>query len=168
MIRNGATTKKMVKLPKDPAACWGWLGAKNEKGVAIKCVGGSRTAPARRWMWEMLFGPIAKGMVVVQECGTADCVNPHHLRLGTYAAALREGRQAKLVAADAVAIRRERAEHIEAAKMANKRPRLADLKKKIAADYDVDVRTISDIWTGTTWSKQTKHPFARSHSEAQA
>lgn len=165
MIRNGATTKQMVRLPKDPEACWGWLGAKNEKGVAVKCVGGSRMAPARRWMWEMLFGPIPEGMCVVQSCGTGECVNPQHLKLTTLATALRHGNAAKLIPADAHDIRKERADLLREAKDQHKRPRLAALKRDLAKRYGVSERAIGDIWIGDTWAKQTKHPFARSHSE---
>jgi hypothetical protein len=163
MIRKGQTLKQMVRLPKDPESCWEWQGFIHpESGVAMKAING-RCVPARRWMWENLFGPIPKGMVIAQACGNTACVNPYHLKQATLATALRDGLTAKLVASDAVAIRKAKDDYV--VHRAGKRLRLAELARSLADIHEVTPNTIRDIWRGHTWRAQTKHPFARSHSE---
>lgn len=168
MNRSGATLKKMVRLPKEPLACWEWLGSVHPINRDARKQVGGRNVPARRWMWENLFGPIPKGMVVTQECGNGACVNPYHLRMTTLANALRNGASAKLIAADAADIRKARAEHIERNKETPTRVRLSELARRLAREYEVTESTIKGIWAGDTWRTQTKHPTARPISEAQA
>ncbi len=73
----GYTCKPLVKLPKDPAGCWEWQGANNGRYPVKEYFG--TTIPGARWVWLMLFGPLAEGLVVSQACGNLNCVNPQHL-----------------------------------------------------------------------------------------
>lgn len=89
MPRLGQTTKPLVKLPRDPAGCWEWLGADNGHGYPVKEYCGE-TMPAARWLWLTLFGPLDPGMMVTHSCGTQGCMNPAHWKAQDAAATNRE------------------------------------------------------------------------------
>lgn len=166
MIRPGQTLKPMVKLPRDPSSCWQWLGFIHpESGVAVKALMG-RCMPARRWMWEQLFGPIPKGYVIAQKCGVQSCVNPHHLACMTLADALRAGLAAKLMPSDITEIRR--IYETEKARKAGSRFRPSELSRRLAHDYAVSPQAIRDVFRGDTWRNRTKHPTAVTPSEKRA
>lgn len=146
MPRTGQTIKPMVRIGKSPEACWGWLGCKRAvDGLALKQVAG-RNVPARRWIWEQLFGPIPPGMVITQKCGDLACTNPHHLRMTNLADAQRAGATATLTQGDADEIRALKGKEAAA---------------PIAARYDISVQAVRDIWRGDTWKSKTKHHNAR-------
>lgn len=140
MPSPGQTVKPVVQLPKDPAACWAWLGPVSATGHGHKTFCG-RIVGAHRWMWEQLFGPIPPGLVVFHTCDRKDCVNPHHLRLGSQAEANRGAVHAVLTAADVAEIRRHRdSKNRETARV------LAEL-------MGVSPQTIRDVWRGASWSR---------------
>lgn len=102
MPAPGQTTKPLVKLPRDPAGCWLWLGATSgEYPVKEYC---GQTMPAARWLWLMLFGPLDPGLVVSQTCQNRLCLNPAHLVATSIAEINRETHSA-LVPADVIDIR---------------------------------------------------------------
>lgn len=165
MIAVGETTMKaLVTLPRDPSACWKWNGCvRADNGVAIKQFAG-RCVPARRWLWEQLFGRIPRGMVIAQACGNPSCVNPYHLKRTTLADAMRDGLSATLTQADAYAIRQSLKEYED--QQQGKRKRRSDLARRLARDYGVEPGSIYAIWRGDTWKGHTKHHAATSPSEA--
>lgn len=55
--------------------CWNWLGA-----TAIGGYGRMISAPAYRYAYELLVGPIPDGMWIDHKCHNPQCVNPDHLR----------------------------------------------------------------------------------------
>lgn len=134
----GSTLKPLVKLPRDPLACWEWLGTRNAQGVAHKQINGE-CWPARRWMWSQLFGPIPAGLVVTTTCGNLGCVNPHHLRCCFQAEANRAGPGATLLPSDVQEIR---------AAGKQRTPRLA---VQLAERYGVTPETIRDVWARRSW-----------------
>lgn len=163
MIIPGQALKPLVKLPRDPSGCWQWIGfIKPDSGVAMKVTGG-RMVPARRWMWEQLFGPIPKGYVIAQECGNQSCVNPYHLAKMTLAEANRKGMAAKITAADAEAIRMELKTYQESRN--GKSVRSSVLARKLAHEYGISHQSVRDIWRGDTWKRKTKHATAITPSE---
>lgn len=67
--------------------CWLWTGFLNHDGYGrLGPKRGVRTGGrAHRVAWEMVNGPIPKGMSVMHLCDVRACVRPDHLRLGTHA-----------------------------------------------------------------------------------
>lgn len=101
---EGVATRPLIKLPRNPEGCWGWLGHTDAAGYPKKQVGG-QPIRAQRWMWQVLYGAVPEGLVIYTTCGTKTCVNPHHLKCGFQADANRAGNGATLTPADVLAIR---------------------------------------------------------------
>jgi len=146
----GITLKPLVKLGRDPGACWTWLGKINELGTAIKQFNG-KAIPARRWMWEQLFGPIGAGIVITTRCNDKACINPFHLRACTQAEANQASVQTLLLPHDVVDIRRARKD---------KGPNTA---RVLAEKYSVSPQTIRDIWARRSWAKKRIRRKAKSN-----
>ncbi len=65
-------------------ACWRWTGEKRTGGYGYIEVAG-KAMRVHRVAYEVLVGPIPKGLVVMHSCDQRDCINPAHLSLGTIA-----------------------------------------------------------------------------------
>ena len=62
--------------------CWLWEGAHTNFGYGV--IGWhAKSASAHRVGWELHFGPIPKGLMVLHRCDRPACVRPEHLFLGT-------------------------------------------------------------------------------------
>lgn len=71
-----------VQKGKDPDDCWEWQGAnRNGSDYASLAVNGV-TTPARRFSYELHFGPLTSDDYVRIGCRNKNCVNPDHLYLG--------------------------------------------------------------------------------------
>ena len=139
------------------AGCWRWNGSHvhNGYGQILGTVGGKRIPlRAHRVSWELHFGPIPDGSMVLHRCDVRDCVNPSHLFLGTASDNTRDmvskGRQfvpaprlgrdhwaSKLTeyAVSDIRMRHARGETIVA----------------LAREYGVDRGTVRGIVIGRTW-----------------
>lgn len=79
--------------------CWKWLGGKSKYGYGIFHIL-RKPIRAHRLAWELFFGPIPEGKLVLHKCRNRDCVNPYHLYLGSQSDnmkdAVRDGTHPKL------------------------------------------------------------------------
>jgi hypothetical protein len=144
--------------------CWEWQGSRINSGYCQPMVAGKHWL-AHRYAHTLVHGSIPDGSIVLHECDNRVCVNPSHLRLGSYSEnqqdmADRTGSRilhapgernpaAKLTWEQVVAIRAEVEEVFEAEVLYGVAKR--GYLSRIARRYDVDPRTISAIVDGRTW-----------------
>lgn len=88
--------------------CWQWQRALDDRGYGRV---GAAKAPAHRFMYELLVGPIPEGMFLDHLCRNKACVNPGHLEPVTNAENQRRGDAAKLTWEDVRFIRAHYSRH---------------------------------------------------------
>ncbi|MFA6992669.1 MAG: HNH endonuclease [Candidatus Gracilibacteria bacterium] len=72
-----------VKKGKNEDDCWAWIGTKIPSGYSqIWCCG--KMVNAHRFSYELHFGKIPKGKIIMHKCDNPQCCNPKHLEVGTY------------------------------------------------------------------------------------
>lgn len=130
----------------DAQGCWRYQGRHNANGYGRL----NRRGLVHRQVWEIVYGPIPKGLFVCHHCDVRDCVNPEHLFVGTWLdnmqdmvakARTRHGeahRKAKLTSSAARFIR-ENPERL------GKRP--------LAKRFGVSPTAIAQIRSGKTWKE---------------
>lgn len=71
-------------VDKADGGCWVWRSVAKRGGYGQFRYQG-RPQPAHRVSWQIANGPIPDGLVMRHDCDNPPCVNPAHLRPGTYA-----------------------------------------------------------------------------------
>lgn len=79
-----------VDKSKGSDKCWTWTGYIGSRGYGAIHWKGSPATRAHRIAFEITFGPIPEGQVVMHTCDNKLCVNPAHLKLGTQLANMRD------------------------------------------------------------------------------
>lgn len=137
-------------------ACWLWTGAKENHGYGHFRIG-KKDFRAHRYSYELVNGPIPKGMHILHSCDVYACVNPAHLRPGTHAENMAD--------MDARG-RRVRGERTTRNKLTEDQARqiLKEYRfvghgrcgrsnaRELAARYGVGTNTITAIPAGRTWA----------------
>lgn len=71
----------IAKTETDDKGCWKWQGAFRDQQYPT--FRHPETRMAARAAWLLFRGPIPDGVMVTQQCGVPDCVNPRHLSTRT-------------------------------------------------------------------------------------
>jgi hypothetical protein len=88
--RNPGFSQDNIKdhyLEDPETGCWNWTRAKYKTGYGSKGVKG-KIYYAHRLSFELHFGPIPEGKVIMHLCDNRACINPAHLRCDTQQANL--------------------------------------------------------------------------------
>lgn len=65
--------------------CWGWSGSRHPQGYGMISNRPKYSSPrlAHRVSWELHFGDVPSGMLVLHRCDNPVCTNPAHLFIGS-------------------------------------------------------------------------------------
>ena len=67
-----------AKVEVDSDGCWNWTACRSPKGYGLFGFAG-RLRPAHRLAYEVLVGPIPKGLTIDHLCRNRACIRPSHL-----------------------------------------------------------------------------------------
>jgi hypothetical protein len=137
----------------DDGDCHWYLGARSDKGYGVISRGGRGEGQiyAHRASWEIHYGAIPDGLIVMHMCDVPYCVNPKHLVLGTHAQNIADrdnkGRQAwgekhgnhKLTAVEVQEIRMLYGTRLFT-------------YKQLAKEYGVTINNIAQVVHRFTWA----------------
>lgn len=146
----------------EKTGCWEWQKCLSSNGYGAIHSGTSPTILLNSHvaMFQVIHGPVPKGMVVMHTCDNKPCCNPDHLRLGTYLDNIRDAFDKGIMPqGEKHSLAKLTSEQVlEIYSLRNNRPRglLASLGRK----YGVDRMTIKQIMTGKNWKSVTQNTNA--------
>jgi hypothetical protein len=73
-----------------PDACWTWTAGRDDYGYGWFYTTDGKRRRSHIVSFEMVHGPVPRGLLVCHSCDNPPCVNPTHLWLGTYQDNLRD------------------------------------------------------------------------------
>lgn len=77
--------RKVRNKPHEPESCWEHSGSVASNGYPQATVANGLVATvAHRRSWELTYGPIPSGAMVLHTCDNKKCIRPTHLYLGTH------------------------------------------------------------------------------------
>jgi hypothetical protein len=79
---NLSLVERMENFTVKTNGCWKWTGGKTAQGYGNIWFDGSLRR-ANRIRWQLCFGEIPEGMLVLHKCDNPECTNPDHLFIGT-------------------------------------------------------------------------------------
>jgi hypothetical protein len=138
----------------NPNECWEWKAGCDKDGYGEFWLKHNKKVSAHRYIWELTFGEIPKGLCVLHHCDNPKCCNPGHLFLGTLKDNMddkvNKNRQAH-----------NRGEHAGGVKLTNKK--VLEIRKldstnnytqqQLADKFDVSVAQISRIINNKSWEQ---------------
>lgn len=131
-------------------SCWLWESAGDANGYGRFRVG-RRVRLAHRVAWELTFGPVPEGGLVLHHCDNPPCVRPDHLYVGTY----RDNAQDMLARNRRAYSRGE--EHPSARLTLSQVEEIRRLAgsgwshRRLAALFGVGKSTVTSVLSGRTW-----------------
>jgi len=146
-LRFKSDVERILRYAETANGCWEWTGSTNHGGYGQ--LGKWRgEASAHRASYAFHNGPIVDGMSVLHSCDNRKCINPDHLRLGTYSDNQND------------AYKRQRRPIFSGSKNVNAKLNedqvqaiLDDSRKQVvlASEYSVSISLISAIKQRTAW-----------------
>lgn len=151
-VWKSALERFEMQYKKRPNGCWEWVSGKDADGYGLfrGDVRGVTFKRAHRWSWAFHNNQdIPKYGNICHTCDNPSCVNPEHLWLGT----VKENQQDKWSKGRGNIWR---GEQLPQAKLTEEQAKAIMLDprphSRIAADFGVTARTVSDVKTKRSWS----------------
>lgn len=89
-------TRILARCQQEPNGCLIWHGSRVDAGYGKVMVEG-KIYRVHRLVYELVVGPIPKGMVLLHSCDTPECCEPGHLSVGTHSDNMRDaGRKGRM------------------------------------------------------------------------
>lgn len=145
-----------IHVDKYSSDCWLWTGAKSPNGYG-RFRPGPKDVPMvgpHRFSYELHYGAIPDGLVVMHSCDNPACVKPSHLSVGTNKDnthdAMRKGRMKHYFASGPDVRRGDQAKKLSPEKVREIRSS-SETRRELAQKFGVDRSIIDRIQTFKAW-----------------